>query len=69
VTLGAAKRLVASGHIKPDDGPVVISITGQGLKTQDPLLNRVRKPDHIGPSLNDFDKLLDSGVFAGYIEV
>ncbi|MDZ4695608.1 MAG: threonine synthase [Deltaproteobacteria bacterium] len=67
VTLGAAKRLVQSGHIKKGDGPIVISITGQGLKTQDPLVDRVRKPENIGPRLGDFDKLFAAGTFAGYI--
>src|SRR6185295_16988096 len=34
VTLGAALRLIESGHIGKDDGPVVICITGNGMKTQ-----------------------------------
>ncbi|MDX2021820.1 MAG: threonine synthase [Deltaproteobacteria bacterium] len=67
VTLGAAKKLVQQGRIGSNDGPVVLSITGQGLKTQDPLVDRVRKPSLIGPKLGDFDQLVGSGAFTGYV--
>ncbi len=58
VTLGAARRLVAQGKIGRDDGPVILSITGQGLKTQDPLVGRMPEPELIGPRLSDFDGLV-----------
>jgi len=58
VTLGAARRLIAQGKIGKDDGPVVLCITGQGLKTQDPLVDRLPPPEQIGPRLSDFDGLL-----------
>ncbi len=58
VTLGATKRLIAQGRIGRDDGPVVVCITGQGLKTQDPLVGRLPAPALIGPRLADFDHLL-----------
>ena len=58
VTLGAARRLIAQGKIGRDDGPVVLCITGQGLKTQDPLCDRLARPELIGPRLADFDHLL-----------
>jgi threonine synthase len=67
VTLGAAKKLVQQGRIGADDGPVVLCITGQGLKTQDPLVDLVRKPSLIGPKLGDFDSLFGSGEFTGYV--
>ncbi len=67
VTLGAAKHLVQQGQIGADDGPVVLCITGQGLKTQDPLVEKLRKPGLIGPKLSDFDQLFGSGAFAGYL--
>jgi threonine synthase len=58
VTLGATRRLVAQGKIGKDDGPVVVCITGQGLKTQDPLVEKLPRPEQIGPRLGDFDALL-----------
>ena len=57
VTLGAALRLIESGHIGKDDGPVVISITGNGMKTQDPLVGKLPEPQLIGPRLSDFDEM------------
>jgi threonine synthase len=60
VTLGATIKLIASGNIGKDDGPIVISITGNGLKTQDPLVDKLPAPALIGPSLADFDKLQET---------
>jgi threonine synthase len=57
VTLGAARKLIEAGKIGRDDGPVVVSITGNGLKTQDPLVGKLPVPALIGPSLADFDRL------------
>ena len=57
VTLGAAIRLIKGGQIGKDDGPVVISVTGNGMKTQDPLVGVLPKPELIGPRLSDFDSL------------
>jgi threonine synthase len=57
VTLAAAIKLIAGGQIGKDDGPVVISITGNGMKTQDPLVGRLPQPKLIGPRLGDFDDL------------
>jgi threonine synthase len=57
VTLAAAMKLIAGGQIGKDDGPVVISITGNGMKTQDPLVGRLPQPKLIGPRLSDFDDL------------
>jgi threonine synthase len=58
VVVAAARRLVAQGKIGKDDGAVVLSITGQGLKTQDPLVERLPRPELIGPRLAEFDGLL-----------
>ena len=44
VTLAAARKLIAGGRIRKDDGPVVICITGNGLKTQDPLVGKLPDP-------------------------
>jgi threonine synthase len=57
VTLGATIKLIQSGHIGKDDGPIVVCITGNGMKTQDPLVDKLPAPALIGPSLGDFDKL------------
>jgi len=57
VTLGAAIKLIEGGQIGKDDGPVVISITGNGMKTQDPLVGKLPEPELIGPRLTDFDAL------------
>jgi threonine synthase len=57
VTLGAARKLIEAGRIGKDDGPIVLSITGNGLKTQDPLVGKLPEPALIGPSLGDFDRL------------
>ena len=57
VTLGATIKLIASGHIGKDDGPIVVSITGNGMKTQDPLVGKLPTPALIGPSMADFDRL------------
>jgi threonine synthase len=56
-TLGAAIKLVQGGQIGKDDGPVVICVTGNGMKTQDPLVGKLAVPALIGPRLGDFDQL------------
>jgi threonine synthase len=57
VTLGAAIRLIKGGQIGKDDGPLVICVTGNGMKTQDPLVGKLPEPKLIGPRLSDFDEL------------
>jgi threonine synthase len=57
VTLGATIKLIAAGRIGKDDGPLVVCITGNGMKTQDPLVGKLPAPELIGPSLADFDRL------------
>ena len=56
VTLGATIRLIKEGKIGRDDGPVVVCVTGNGMKTQDPLVGQLPEPVHIGPRLSDFDE-------------
>jgi len=55
VTLGATLRLLDEGKIGRDE-PIVISLTGQGLKTTDPL--ELAPPPVIGARLADFDSLM-----------
>ena len=59
VTLGAAIKLIQGGQIGKDDGPVVICVTGNGMKTQDPLVGKLPEPALIGPRLGDFDESAD----------
>ncbi len=59
VTVGVAKKLIASGAIPADDS-AVLCITGNGLKTLDAVENHVGSTRDIGPSLREFDVLLDS---------
>jgi threonine synthase len=57
VTVAAAKRLIESGRI-PRDEPVVICITGNGLKTPDVLNDLLSSDVTIRPLLSAFDKAL-----------
>ncbi|HET8577768.1 MAG TPA: threonine synthase [Methylomirabilota bacterium] len=57
VTVAATKRLIESGRI-PRNEPVVICITGNGLKTPDVLYDRLSSDVTIRPSLSAFDKAL-----------
>jgi threonine synthase len=57
VTLGATIRLIKGGQIGKDDGPIVVCVTGNGMKTQDPLVGKLPEPQLIGPRLTDFDSL------------
>ena len=52
VTVAAARRLVAQGAIRPDES-LVLCITGQGLKTTDPLVAELPRPTVIGPRLSE----------------
>ncbi len=57
VTVAAAKRLIESGRI-PRNEPVVICITGNGLKTPDVLHDLLSSDVTIRPLLSAFDKAL-----------
>ena len=57
MTVGTAKKLVASGKIPAEDS-VVLCVTG--LKTLDAVQGRVGKPDEIKPSLREFEELIES---------
>ena len=59
VTVGVAKKLVASGKIPAEDS-VVLCITGNGLKTLDAVQGHVGKPAEIKPSLREFEQLIES---------
>jgi threonine synthase len=57
VTVACAQKLIASGQI-PRDEPIVLCITGHGLKTAEAVQDHLAKPRLINPSLKEFDQLL-----------
>jgi threonine synthase len=57
VTVGVAKKLIASGKIPANDS-AVLCITGNGLKTVDAVAGCVGRPREIKPSLREFETLL-----------
>lgn len=60
VTVAVAKKLIEKGII-PRDEEVVICITGNGLKTQEVLVNHLKSVIRIKPSLEDFKKKIEGG--------
>src|SRR5207302_4792557 len=56
-TLAATIKLLDSGRI-PRDESIVVSITGNGLKTQEVVVNELTQPRVIEAKLNEFDALL-----------
>jgi threonine synthase len=59
VTLAVARKLIDQGKIDRD-GSTVLCITGNGLKTQEALIDRLAKPVVIEPTLEAFESLVDS---------
>jgi len=59
VTLAVARKLVEQGTI-PRDESIVVCITGNGLKTQEPLANRLGRAVQIKPTLASFETTLAS---------
>src|SRR5258708_22727145 len=57
VTVGVAKKLIASGQI-PSDDSAVLCITGNGLKTMDAVNGHCGLPREIKPSLREFEGLV-----------
>jgi threonine synthase len=57
VTVAATRKLVQQGVIGRDD-VTVISVTGNGLKTQEALEGALRAPTGIQPTLASFDEAL-----------
>jgi threonine synthase len=57
VTVATARRLIAEGRI-PKDEPTVLCITGNGLKTQEPLVAALPLPTPIPPRIDEFEKVL-----------
>jgi threonine synthase len=59
VTLAVAQKLIEQGRIDRD-GSTVLCITGNGLKTQEALLDKVAKPVVIKPTMAAFEALVES---------
>ena len=57
VTVAVTKKLIEQGKI-PRDESIVISVTGNGLKTQEAVLNSLETPKIINPSLAEFDAIM-----------
>ncbi len=57
VTLGVLKKLLAQKKISANES-IVLSITGNGLKTTDAIMNSVKPPVIIEPKLQDFDAIM-----------
>jgi threonine synthase len=57
VTVGVARKLIASGKIPAKDS-VVLCITGNGLKTLDAVNGHAGQPREIKPSLREFEGVL-----------
>jgi threonine synthase len=59
VTVAVTRKLIEQGRI-PRDEEIVICITGNGLKTQDAVADCLERPAVIGPSLKEFEPLLEA---------
>ena len=57
VTVTATRKLIEAGRI-PRDEPIVMCVTGNGLKTPDALHDRLHSNVTIRPSLGAFDRAL-----------
>jgi threonine synthase len=55
VTLGVTKKLIEQGRI-PKDESIVVSITGNGLKTQEVVTEKIGKPIKIKPNIASFEE-------------
>jgi threonine synthase len=58
VTVAVARKLIEQGRIRRDE-EIVLCITGNGLKTQEAIADRIEKPALIAPSLKEFTRLLE----------
>ena len=59
VTVAVARKLIAQGRIDRD-GSTVLCVTGNGLKTQEALMDRIARPVVIKPTLAEFEALVEA---------
>jgi len=57
VTVGVTKKLIDKGII-PRDESILISITGNGLKTQEAVQDKIGKPRIIEAKFSEFEKIM-----------
>src|SRR5205085_8960379 len=57
-TLAATIKLIEQGRI-PRDETIVVSITGNGLKTQEVVTSELTPPVVIEAKMSEFDKMLE----------
>ena len=55
VTVAVTKKLIEK-EVIPKDESIVISITGNGLKTQEAVMNRIGQPMKIKPNIDAFEQ-------------
>jgi threonine synthase len=67
-TLAAAIKLIQSGRI-PRDESIVVSITGNGLKTLEAVADELPYPTVIDPKLSEFDALIESNAEKAKVEL
>jgi threonine synthase len=60
VTLGALRKLLAAGRI-PRDESIVLTITGNGLKTQEAIAARIGEVTRHGPTFDQFESVVRPG--------
>ena len=58
VTVAVTKKLIEQGHI-PRNESVVVSITGNGLKTQEAVADHLNERPVIEANVDEFEKLLE----------
>ena len=68
VTVAVARKLIAQGRIDRD-GSTVLCITGNGLKTQEALMDRIARPVVIKANLADFEALVEAENPSELVEV
>ena len=59
VTVAVARKLIEQGKIDRD-GSTVLCITGNGLKTQEALIDHLARPIVIKPTIEAFDALVEA---------
>lgn len=59
VTVAVTKKLIELGKLSTDE-LTVVSITGNGLKTQDAIVDSVNQPEIIEPNIDNFEQLYNS---------
>ena len=59
VTVAVTKKLIEQGKLSTDE-LTVVSITGNGLKTQDAIVDSVNQPEIIEPNIENFEQLYNS---------